>query len=197
MFVRAFLLALLLAVAGAPAAAAASTAEVAVAPKKPKKIKRPSAPLTCANADLVPTAANLDRIGDALACLHNLTRARGRVGTLAVNAALATAASRHADDMVARGYFEHSTPDGGHFDQRILATGYMRGANGWEIGENLIWAAGDLATPDALMSSWLDSAGHRANLLEPVYRELGLGVSFGTPTGLDGVTVAAEFGVRG
>ena len=46
------------------------------------------------------------------------------------NDALAEAAAGHAGDMVARGYFDHETPEGGYFDQRILATGYTRGANG-------------------------------------------------------------------
>ena len=63
--------------------------------------------------------------------------------------------------MLARGYFEHETPDGGTFDQRILAAGYARPGHGWSLGENLIWADGALATPAALMSSWMDSEGHR------------------------------------
>ena len=207
MFVRALLFALILALTGAPAAAVAGPkAKVAAGAKKAKKKKRqpkarttvarPAAPLSCANTELAPAAGNLDLIRDALACLHNQTRAGSGAGPLAFNDPLAAAAAGHANDMVARGYFAHVTPEGGYFDERILATGYARGANGWDVGENLIWASGDLATPAALMRSWLASPGHRANVVKPEYRELGLGVTFGTPSGGAGVTVAAEFGSR-
>ena len=98
--------------------------------------------------------------------------------------------------MIARGYFEHETPEGGTFDQRILAAGYARKGQGWSLGENLIWAEGELATPAALMSSWMSSEGHRENILNGAYRELGLAVRLGTPTGTAGVTVSAEFGAR-
>jgi uncharacterized protein YkwD len=77
-----------------------------------------------------------------------------------------------------------------------MDTGYARRADGWKVGENLIWASGDLATPEQLMRSWLDSSGHRANILNRSYRELGLGLTYGTPGGEAGVTIAAEFGTR-
>ena len=183
---RASVLALLLVLFTAPAAMADPKAQIALGAKH-----------RCENADLAATPENLDLIRDAVACLHNRTRAQKRLRALAANEALAEAAAGHAGDMVARGYFDHETPEGAYFDERIRATGYTRGANGWKIGENLIWASGDLATPGELMRSWLASSGHRANILKASYRELGLGVVFGTPNGDAGVTIAAEFGARG
>ena len=179
MVARALLFAVVLVLVAAPAAEA-------------KRAKPPS----CANTDLMPTADNLELIRDAVACLHNRTRVQRRLRALTSNRALARAAAGHADDMVARGYFEHETPEGEHFDQRILAAGYVREFDGWKLGENLIWASGDLATPAALMRSWMESGGHRANILKPEFRELGLGLTFGTPSGGTGVTIAAEFGAR-
>ncbi len=120
----------------------------------------------CANTTLVPDAGNLDLIRAALDCLHDQVRSQNGLGTLAENAALAAAAAAHTDDMIARGYFEHETPEGGTFDQRILAAGYARKGQGWSLGENLIWADGELATPAALMNSWMDSEGHRENILK-------------------------------
>jgi uncharacterized protein YkwD len=171
--------------APAPAPAAASAAVVA-----------PPAPAACANTEIVPDAGNLELVRAALACLHNQVRAQNGLGTLADNGALATAATGHSADMVARTYFDHTTPDGVSFSDRILAAGYA-GRNGeWTVGENLAWGTGALATPAAIMQAWLNSAGHRANILKPQYRELGLGVRLGSPTGPDGVTVSAEFGAR-
>ena len=99
--------------------------------------------------------------------------------------------------MVARGYFDHNTPEGGTFDQRILAAGYAGDYDGWTLGENLIWSTGTLATPAALMQSWMNSPHHRDNIVNAGYRELGLGIHLGTPTGAaDGITISAEFGAR-
>jgi uncharacterized protein YkwD len=175
-------------------AANSSTASRAAQPAAPAA---PAAPATCANTDLAPDAGNLDLIRDAVVCLHNRIRAQNGLGTLAENSALAAAGNAHAGDMVARGYFDHDTPEGGTFDQRILAAGYVSEYDGWTVGENLIWSTGTLATPAALMQSWMNSPHHRENILKASYRELGLGIRLGTPTGsAAGVTLSAEFGAR-
>jgi uncharacterized protein YkwD len=221
-----FLLALILAttVAAVPAAATTKgpTAKIALGAKKKaakkkkaktKVVKRaaakssvtkrtpqpaaPAAPAECANTDLAPDAGNLELIRAALVCLHNRARAQNGLVTLAPNTALAVAAARHSDDMVARGYFEHNTPEGGTFDRRVMAAGYAANGEGWNLGENLIWGTGELATPAGLMRSWMNSEHHRENILKAGYRELGFGIRLGTPTGAaGGITVTAEFGVR-
>jgi len=182
-------LTLLSALTSAPASAATHK-------KRKKVLATVATPAVCPNTGLVPDTGNLDLIRGALDCLHDQVRSKKRLGTLASNAALDKAAAEHTDDMLARGYFDHDSPDGVTFDERILSAGYARKNDGWSLGENLIWASGDLATPAALMNSWMDSEGHRENILNPRYRELGLAVRFGTPTGEPGVTVSAEFGAR-
>jgi uncharacterized protein YkwD len=65
------------------------------------------------------------------------------------------------------------------------------------VGENLAWATGTDATPRQLVVAWMASPGHRRNVLEPTFRDVGIGVAAGTPAaGPDGVTVTTEFGVR-
>jgi uncharacterized protein YkwD len=199
-----FLLAIVLATAVSAAPADAKTKVTHKAKKKrkraPKKVvlATPATPAVCPNTGLTPDAGNLELIRGALNCLHDQIRSQHGLGTLADNAALDAAAAAHTDDMIARGYFDHATPDGGTFDQRILSAGYARPGDGWSLGENLIWADGALATPAALMNSWMNSEGHRENILNGTYRELGLAVRLGTPTGeAGGVTVSAEFGSRG
>ena len=157
----------------------------------------PAAPAECANTTLAPDAANLELIRAALVCLHNQIRAQSGLVTLAANNALAVAAAGHSDDMVARGYFDHISPDGGTFDKRVLAAGYAANGEGWNLGENLAWGTGELATPAGMMRAWMNSEGHRENILNGDYRELGFGIHLGTPTGsAEGVTITAEFGVR-
>ncbi|WP_282204860.1 CAP domain-containing protein [Kitasatospora fiedleri] len=89
------------------------------------------------------------------------------------NAKLATAALRHSEDMAARNFFDHTNPDGAGPQQRIDAVGYAW--SGW--GENIARGQKDAA---AVMESWMNSPGHRANILNCKFTELGVGVHLGT-----------------
>lgn len=88
------------------------------------------------------------------------------------NQELTVAARRHSQDMGDRNYFDHSTkdgtPDGIPFFERIIDAGY----NYQTCGENI--AAG-LATPAAVVDGWMNSDGHRANILDPDYCDIGVG----------------------
>jgi uncharacterized protein YkwD len=61
-------------------------------------------------------------------------------------------------------------------------------------GENLAWGTGALATPKGVVASWLASPEHRANLLRPMFRRVGIGELSGSFLGYDGATVVtADF----
>ena len=161
-------------------------------------VAAPPAPSTCANTGLIPDAANLELVREAIVCLHNLVRAQHGLRTLAPNAQLAVAATGHSADMIGGRYFGHTTPSGGTFVQRILAARYAAANAAWTLGENLAWGTSTLATPAGMMQAWLNSPGHRQNLLNGEFREIGVGIGLGTPTGAaGGATVAVEFGARG
>ena len=101
--------------------------------------------------------------------------------------------------MISQGYFEHTSPAGVTFIDRIEATGYMQGARSWTVGENLVWGTGPLSTPQALVTAWMNSPPHRENLLRPAFREIGIAAVAGTPVSqgdLTGVTVSSEYGYR-
>lgn len=112
--------------------------------------------------------------------LTNAARAQARTcGTtsyaatspLAYNAQLEKAAQGHASDMAGKTYFSHTSQDGRTFAQRITATGYT-----WRtVAENI--AAGQ-ATPESVVSGWLQSPGHCANIMNPALRELGVGYAY-------------------
>ncbi len=83
---------------------------------------------------------------------------------------LNTAAQAHADDMNTQGYFDHTAPDGSTVGTRISRTGYR-----WSrVGENIARGYKDV---DTVMQDWLASDGHCANLMNPAYREFGVGRS--------------------
>ena len=161
---------------------------------------RPAARATqqgCAGADLQPAAGNLGEIRAAVICLHNEIRARHDLPLLRENARLRRAATGHSEDMVDRRFFEHTTPGGTTMVDRILRADYARADQGWSFGENLAWGTGRLATPRGVMRAWMESPGHRVNVLRRAYREVGIGVVTGVPIGASrGATYTADFGVR-
>src|SRR3954454_3798653 len=191
---------------GAPAADASShkkdtlvIARIALGDKRGKKIKAKTsqAVAQCQNTDVLPTAANLDQVRAAILCLHNQIRAHNSLPLLKENARLRKAAAGHSADMVDGGYFDHTSIDGGSFVDRIIARGYVKRNAGWALGENLAWGTGDLSSAKGVMDAWMNSAGHKANILKKAYREVGIGITLGVPTD-DGVgaTITAEFGVK-
>jgi uncharacterized protein YkwD len=151
----------------------------------------------CADADARPASVTAAELRDATVCLLNRERrARGRVA-LRQNDGLALAGQRHARDMVGRRYFAHDSRSGEDFSRRIRRTGYLRGSGGAVLGENLAWGGSGLATPRRIVRMWMNSPGHRANVLRPRFREVGIGIVRSTPLhGRDGATYAAEFGAR-
>ena len=151
----------------------------------------------CANADLAPDGGNLSTISDATFCLLNAERAARGLTALEPDRQLQRAALLHGGDMVDHQYFAHEGRDGSKPAERIRAAGYLSSGAAWRIGENLAWGTGDLATPRSIMSAWMHSAGHRANILMPQYRQIGFGVIAGNPNGRDGsgATYVTEFGV--
>lgn len=92
---------------------------------------------------------------------------------LAYNAPLERAAQGYAADMAAKNYFnhDHTSADGRTFDQRVTAAGYAWRA----VGENI--AAGQ-TTPEEVVAGWLASEGHCRNVMNPNFRELGVGYAY-------------------
>lgn len=154
----------------------------------------------CQNTELTPEAANLPLVRAAVFCLINRERAADGRLPLAANAQLEEAAEGHTQELVQDDYFAHVTPGGETPVDRIRATGYIPGPSvGYVIGENLAWGTYALGTPQAIVTAWMSSPGHRANILEGQYTETGIGVTPAVPASLGegqpGATFAQEFAV--
>ena len=132
----------------------------------------------CANARLMPKSTNLKLIRAATLCLVNRERTRRGERPLRPTARLRRAAQAHSTSMAFGDYFEHLGPRGQTPLARMRAVGYVSSNRvGYEVGENIAWGTLGLATPRAIVASWMASPGHRANILDPHYRETGIGVS--------------------
>jgi uncharacterized protein YkwD len=108
--------------------------------------------------------------------LVNAERAKVGLAPYVLDVRLVDAARLHSQDMAARSYFDHVTPEGVTFDQRILAAGYP------SPGAETI-AAG-FPTPAAALAGWMGSPGHHAILLDPTLRHVGVGIATGGPYGI-------------
>ena len=132
---------------------------------------------TTMTAQATPGSAFAQRVFD----LTNAARAQARscgstfyaaAPALAYNSLLEQAAQDHAADMASKNYFSHTSLNGRTFSQRITAAGYS-----WRTaGENI--AAG-YATPEAVVQGWLQSPGHCANIMNPAFKDLGVGYGYG------------------
>ena len=160
-------------------------------------VAAPSASAVCASASATPSEVGKRTVVRATLCTLNAERARHGLPRLKLNKKLSTAARRHTRDMVRRDYFAHDSLGGGTFVDRIRRSGYLKGARSWSVGENLAWGSRERSAPRAITSMWMNSAGHRANILSPAFREVGIGFAIGAP-GASGqaATYATEFGTR-
>jgi uncharacterized protein YkwD len=154
----------------------------------------------CQNTELTPEAANIALVRAAVLCLINHKRAENGDSPLKLNPQLEAAAEGHCQEMIAEDYFAHVAPGGETPVDRIRATGYIpNSTDGYVIGENLAWGTYQLSTPQAIVSAWIASPGHLANILETQYTETGIGVTPAVPAslapGAPGATYAQEFGV--
>ncbi len=106
---------------------------------------------------------------------HNNFRHAHGLGTLARSSVLDDAARAHAADLLRRGYFEHTSPEGFTSEHRVglLARRFVGAA-----GENLAMQDGGDTQPGSseFAKMWRDSPGHRANMLRPDYTHVGFGV---------------------
>jgi uncharacterized protein YkwD len=154
----------------------------------------------CQNTELTPEAADIGLVRAAVLCLINRKRAESGESPLVADVELEQAAEEHAQELVADDYFAHVAPSGETPVDRIRATGYIPSpSDGYVIGENLAWGTYQLSTPQAIVSAWIASPGHLANILEAQYDDTGIGITAAVPPslapGAPGATYAQEFGV--
>jgi len=103
--------------------------------------------------------------------LTNIERSKLSFPSLTFNTQLLNAAETHSQNMALQDFFSHTGKDGSSLGSRISATGYQFSA----AAENI--AAGS-STPEQVVSSWMNSSGHRANILNPNLKEIGIGYYF-------------------
>lgn len=158
----------------------------------------PNCSVAVAAASKAPREAPSIRLARATVCLINHARAKRGMARLRLNRRLGRAARRHTHDMVRRGYFGHVSGRGRDVVDRLYGSRYLGGRFSWTVGENLAWGSGRRGTPIQIFRAWMRSPGHRRNMLDPRFREMGIGVIARAPVrvGAPAATYTTTFGVR-
>ena len=119
--------------------------------------------------------------------LANTARVDGGLKELTANSLLTKAAQNKANDMLGRQYFSHNTPTGETPWSFIKATGYSYVT----AGENL---AIDFSEAESIQKAWMNSPGHRANIMNGTFQEIGIGIAKGNYNGHETTIVVQMFG---
>ncbi len=141
--------------------------------------------------DLVARQSAFDFVAAVLpgevVALTNTERTEENVAPLKQNELLARAAQAKAEDMAAKGYFSHVSPDGSEPWVWVRGAGY----NYQYAGENL---AVKFTDSSEVVNAWMASPTHRANIVKPQYTEIGVGIAQGEFKGEQATYVVQYFG---
>lgn len=118
----------------------------------------------------------------------NIERKKANEGALVESNRLDASALVKASDILRRQYFEHVAPDGTTVSKLVGDQGYEY----IKIGENL--ALGDFSSDADVVTAWMNSPGHRANILDSQFKEMGVGIAYGTYKGRAVYVAVQHFG---
>ena len=176
------------AIAVAPLAAIAALLFAA-----PSHAASPPCAATAVAAGQAPAAT----VGRAVRCLVNAQRAAHGLAPLRPSRQLRVAAEAHGADMVSHRFFDHVSPLSGAITDRARRAGYVRNRD-YALGEDIAWGEGELSTPAAIVTAWMNSPGHRAVILDRDFHDVGVGITTGVPVAseLPGATFVLDVGAR-
>ncbi|QNT92090.1 Cysteine-rich secretory protein family protein [Streptomyces griseofuscus] len=157
----------------APAAPQTATAQPGGAPSaaQPEQTDAPApAPTASSTPTPAATATTASGVTAQIVQLVNAERAKAGCQPLTLNAKLTKAAQEHSADMAAHQNMSHTGSDGSDPGTRITQAGYTWSA----YGENVAYG---YSTAAEVMAGWMSSPGHRANILNCGYQEIGVGLA--------------------
>ena len=153
-----------------------------------------------ATASTPATTERLQTLDAQILTRVNATRAARGLRPLVVSRDLESAAVAHSRALIQAGVFQHDSPDGTSFAQRLKRFYSPAGYANWTAGENLLYNTASIDAATAIQA-WLDSPPHRENLLNPTWREIGIGsihaaAAGGTFGGEPTWVITMDFGAR-
>jgi uncharacterized protein YkwD len=136
-------------------------------------------PLSCDIEDPSPIESGIRSASviQEVVNIVNHERSKAGLSSLRIHSQLNAAAEAHSNDMARNNFMSHTGSDGSSMGDRIKRHGY----NFRTAGENI--AAGQ-RSPEDVMRSWMNSSGHRQNILNPNFRDIGVAYANGGSFGI-------------
>ena len=143
------------------------------AAERPATANAASASEACPDAGLPAAESTTNALKQAVRCRINEERTSRGIARVATDSRLGKASQRHVKAMVKTRCLAHRCPGEDDLEMRLRRAGYLDGAQSWRYAED----TGCGLSADAMVASWMATQFHRINLLEPRYKDLGIGVS--------------------
>jgi uncharacterized protein YkwD len=155
----------------------------------------------CRAKTALPESVSTAKAENSVLCLLNKERSKRGLPKLERQGELDRASFDHSQLMVNSGCFAHDCPGEPNLFQRLVSAGYLTGLGNllrWGYGENIAWGSGELGTPKSIVKAWMNSEGHRENILNRDFEQIGVGLVWGSPAGgsLAAATYTTDFGYR-
>lgn len=175
--------------------AAIATAAVAVALFAPGMVPAAAADACSEHGNMLPDRLSIEQAQKAVRCLIN----KERGNNLGRDRKLGRAAQYHSRYMRNHTCFSHRCGGEPSLEGRLRKFNYLVGGlSFWMYGENIAYGLRNDGTPRDIVQGWMRSPGHRANILNGRFREMGVGFMHGSPSNPDapGGLYTVDFGVR-
>jgi uncharacterized protein YkwD len=114
-------------------------------------------------------------------CLVNKQRAKRGLNRLDARGSLVGAARRHSERMQKTDCFDHVCPGEPALPGRYQKSDYLPCGCNWGAAENIAWGPRRDGSPRSIVDAWMNSSSHRANILDRSFRDIGVGVRWGSP----------------
>jgi uncharacterized protein YkwD len=174
--------------------AAALVASLAMGP-----LTATAAAHSCSGAAASPKTISHKQAQRAVKCLLNKQRTKRGLSKLHSSRDLKKTAHSHSAFMRRHNCFDHQCPGEASIDGRLRNAGYLKnGLTRWLYGENIAYGTEQYASPKSMVKAWMASSEHRANILNPAFHDIGVGVVWGLPgkrNGRGGI-YTTDFGLR-
>jgi uncharacterized protein YkwD len=153
----------------------------------------------CASSHASPAKLSKHRASKSILCLINKERASHGLHAVKLQGKQTSAARKHTRLMIHDRCFAHECPGEGELVRRMERADYLPCDCYWGVGENLAYGVRDYGSPKSIMHAWMNSPEHRTNILNGDYRDIGIGIVWGTPdegSARSSATYTTDFGYK-
>ena len=156
-----------------------------------------SAAAQCKNSSLPGFKLSEREARKATLCLINRERSKRGMRGFDIHKAQNRAANDHNKAMIKKECFDHQCPGERDLVGRVEAAGYLPCKCSWSVAENIAWGKGGTSSPREIVNAWMNSSGHRANILNGKFEDIGIAVHDGAPGAGGGTaTYTTDFGYK-